>query len=325
MRTHDRRRGWLGMTRSAYHLVAALVTAIFTASGCSQGAVDSTAGDESDDRQVLVFASVPSDRTTNLKQYHQPILDMLEEETGKEVLFESGDDYATITEGLRDKKIDIAALGPFTYVLARQQGAQITVAAARVDTKGKVPGYQSYGITRTGSSIKNLADFRDKKVCFVDRDSTSGYLYPSARLLALGIEPEKDTIPIFAGRHDAVILAVANGQCDAGFALDRMVDQHLIAQDRLQPDQITTVWRSGTIPGPPIVITDNLDPELHQQLITAFQEKANADYLRANGFCEGECAIADGFAYGYQAADDADYDSVREICKMIQNQSCTEG
>ncbi|MGH3753979.1 MAG: phosphate/phosphite/phosphonate ABC transporter substrate-binding protein [Pseudonocardiaceae bacterium] len=221
--------------------------------------------------------------------------------------------------------MDIADLGPFTYVLAKQQGAEITAVAARAEKKGDDPGYQSYGFTQTDSPIQNLADFRGKKICFVDRSSTSGYLYPSAGLRTVDIEPEKDTIPFFAGRHDASVLTVANRQCDAGFTLDRMVDWQLIERGQLQPGQIRTVWKSEKIPGPPLVIADHLDSGLRKQLTTILQEKANADYLRANGFCQGECTIADGFAYGYQPATDADYDSVRELCRKIQSKSCTEG
>ncbi len=315
------------MTRLTHRTTAALfaAAAVLIASGCNQSAADAGVGGERVDQHVLTFAAVPSYRAATLQQSHQPILEMLKKETGKEVRFQTGTDYAAITEGLRDGKIDIAALGPFSYVLAKQQGVQITAVAARVDEKGKEPGYQSYGITWTGSPIRTLADFRGRKICFVDSSSTAGYLYPSAGLLAMGIEPERDTIQIFEGRHDASVLAVANRQCDAGFALDRMVDRQMIEQGRLQPDQITTVWKSETIPGPPIVIANHLAPELRQQLTMALQDKANADYLRANGFCQGECAIADGAAYGYQAADDAYYNGVREICMMIQSEPCTEG
>ncbi len=316
------------MTRPAYHTFAVLVAAVaalLIASGCGESAAGGGASVESDDPQVLVFAALPSQRPATLQQTHQPILEMLKRETGTEIRFQAGTDYAAIIEGLRDGKIDIAALAPSSYVRAKQLGAQITVVAARVDEKDKAPGYQSYGITWAGSPIKTLADFRGKTICFVDPNSTSGYLYPSAALLAMGIEPESDTIPIFAGRHDASVLAVANRQCDAGFALDRMVDLHLIEQGQLQPGQITIVWESETIPGPPIVIANHLAPKLRQQLTTALQDRANADYLRANGFCQGECAVADGFAYGYQPATDADYNGVREICRMFQSRSCTEG
>lgn len=310
--------------RAVVALLAA-TAAVLIASGCNQSAADGGAGGERDDPYALVFASVPSERPAALQQSHQPILEMLKKETGMEIRFQTGTDYAAIIEGLRAGEIDLAALGPLPYVLAKQQGAQITVVAVRVDEKGEEPGYQSYGITWTGSPIRTLADLRGRTICFVDPSSTSGYLYPSAGLLAEGIEPSRDTKGSFKGRHDAVILAVANRQCDAGFALDRFVDRELIEEGQLQPGQIAKFWESEIIPGPPIVIADHLAPELRQQLTTALQSKANADYLRANGFCQGECAIADGAAYGYRPADDAYFNGVREICRMIQGKSCTEG
>lgn len=315
------------MMRPTHRTVAALLAAaaLLFACGYNQGVADGGAGGERDDPPVLVYAAVPSDRPAALQQSHQPTLEMLKKETGKEVRFQTGTDYAAIIQGLRAGKIDIAALGPFLYVLAKEQGAQITVVAARVDEKGEEPGYQAYGITWTGSPIKTLADLRGRKICFVDPSSTSGYLYPRAGLLAMGIEPESDTMPSFKGRHDAVVLAVANRQCDAGFALDRVVDQELIEEGQLQPGQITTIWKSETIPGPPIVIANHLAPELREQLTTALQDKAKADYLRANGFCQGECAIADGAAYGYQPANDAYYNGVREICRIVQAESCVKG
>jgi phosphonate transport system substrate-binding protein len=311
-----------------HRTVAALfaaVIALLVIFACTRSAASGGSGGGSRDPHVLVFAAVPSDRLTALWQAHQPILELLKKETGMEVQFHSGTDYAAIIEGLRDGKIDVAALGPFSYVLAMQRGAPITVVASRMYKKGQAPGYRAYGITWVGSPIKSLADFRGKRICFVDHDSTSGYLYPSAGLLAMGIDPDKDTIPIFVGRHDASAIAVANHQCDAGFALDRVVDPKLIEQGHPQPGQIITVWKSETIPSPPIVIANHLPPKLRQQLTTALQDKANADYLRANGFCQGKCAIADGGEFGYQSANDADYNGIRDICRRIQNRSCTEG
>jgi phosphonate transport system substrate-binding protein len=267
--------------------IAALAAVLIT-SGCSQNAASDGAGGKSSDPHVLIFAGVPSSRFISLQQHHQPVIGMLEKETGLTIRLKTGTDYAAVIQELREGKIDIAALGPYNYVLAKQQGAPITAVAARVDEKGGAPAYRSYGITWAGSPISTLADFRGKRICFVDRKSTSGYFYPRVALRALGIEPETDTIQIFEGQHDAVVLAVANHQCDAGFALERVVDRELIAEGRLQPGQITTVWKSDAIPGPPLVISDRLPSALRQRLTAALQGKANADYLRANGYCQGK-------------------------------------
>lgn len=317
------------MTRPASSALVALfavIIALLTMSGCVQSVAGGKADNNHRDPDMLIFAAMPTFRFAIDQQTHEAIIDMLEKETGKKILFQTGSDYAAIIKGLRDEKIDIAALGPLTYVLAKEQGAPITAVAIRVNEKGQPSGYRSYGITWTDSPIKNLADFRGKRICFVDRNSTSGYLYPSAGLRAVGIDPNKDIIPIFTGRHEASVIAVANHQCDAGFSYDTVVDQQLIDQGQLRPGQVTTVWKSDMIPGPPLAIANHLSPRLRQQLTTALQTKANADYLRANGFCQGKCSVSDGVSYGYKAASDADYYDLSVICRKIQNdQSCAEG
>ncbi|HEX4103084.1 MAG TPA: phosphate/phosphite/phosphonate ABC transporter substrate-binding protein [Pseudonocardiaceae bacterium] len=315
------------MTRPRHRTLVALfaiVTVALIMSGCDQKAAGNKVGDNNHDPHVLVFAAEPSFRFTTDQQSSEALIEMLEKETSKEIRFQTGTDYATVIKGLRDGKIDVAALGPLSYVLAKNEGAPVTLVAVRVNEKGKPPGYRSYGITWTGSPIKTLADFRGRRICFVDRNSTSGYLYPSAALLDMGIDPNKDIIPIFAGGDDASVFAVANHRCDAGFAYDTVVDQQLIDQGRLQTDQVTTVWKSTIIPGPPLVIANYLSAKLRKQLTTALQNKANADYLRANGFCQGKCAISDGTSYGYQPADDADYRDLTEICRRVQGSSCAE-
>ncbi|MGH3751517.1 MAG: PhnD/SsuA/transferrin family substrate-binding protein [Pseudonocardiaceae bacterium] len=101
------------MTRSTHRTVAAFfvaAAALLIASGCNP-----VPGPKSDDSHVLVYAAVPSQRPPYLEWTHQPIIEMLKKETGKDVRFQAGTDYAAIIEGLRAGKIDIAALGPLSY------------------------------------------------------------------------------------------------------------------------------------------------------------------------------------------------------------------
>lgn len=305
-----------------HHRGLAAVAALLTLTACGQSATDPTSA--AGDGDALVFAAVPSEESSSLQQGYEPIIAMLEAETGRTVEFQNATDYAAVIEGMRAGKIDIAQFGPFSYVLAKNQGAKITPIGAQVDGPDEEPGYQSYGIAPAGSPITGLEAFRGKQVCFVDPSSTSGYLYPTAGLLEAGINPETDVTPVFAGGHDASVLAVASGQCDAGFAYDTMVDSQLIEKGSIQPGQIATVWKSETIAGSPVAIADDLPADVRRTLTTAFQEKANQDYLKANGFCSGECTLGDEDSWGYRPVDDALYDGVREVCDITKNKSCTE-
>jgi phosphonate transport system substrate-binding protein len=301
--------------------LATAVVALLIASGCGQSVDEDGSGDQVRDSPALTFVSVPSQQPANLRRLYQPILEMVGKETNREIRLQSATDYAAVITGLREGTIDIAELGALSYALAKQQGAQITLVAAQVPEKNRRPEYRSYGITPVGSLIKNLVDFRGKKICFTDRYSTSGYLYPAAALLGAGIDPERDITPIFAGGHDASVLNVANGLCDAGFAFDRMVDRQLIEQRQVQPGKIVTVWKSEPIPGGVIVIANHLPALLRQQLSTAIQQHANADYLRVHGFCQRECLIASLDTYGFVAVDDAIYDGIREACRITRLKS----
>lgn len=303
-------------TRAAAAFSTVVLALLSTGCGPSADQAKSEGDDE------IVFAAVPSEESSGLKQDFDPVLKMLEKETGKEVKFQQATDYAAIIEGQRAGKIDIAKYGPFSYVLAGRKGVRAQAVAAQVKKKGMKPGYKSFGITEPGSEIRSLADFRGKKVCFVDPTSTSGYLYPTAGLMEAGVDPKKDIQPVYSGGHDAAALAVASGECAAGFAYDTMVERQLVQQGQLEPGELRTVWRSRTIPGDPVAISRGVDRKVRERITTALREKANSDYLRSHGFCDGKCRIGDINGWGFTEVDDSYYDSIRRVCDTTGNEQC---
>jgi phosphonate transport system substrate-binding protein len=302
---------------------AVACAALLALTACGESAVDLPASSGRGD--TLVFASIPSEESTSLQQSYAPVLAMLEHETGTTIEFQNAIDYAAVIEGMRAGQIDIALLGPFSYVLAKGQDPGITPVAAVVDAPGDQPGYQSYGITTAGSGITDLAGFAGRTVCFVDPNSTSGYLYPTAGLIQAGVDPAAGITPVFAGGHDASALAVASGQCDAGFAYDQIVDRQLVESGQLQPGQLRVVWRSETIAGSPITVASGVDPQRRQVIADAFAQKANVDHLAANGFCAtaADCEVGEEAGWGYAPVDDALYDGVRRVCEVTKADSCT--
>lgn len=307
--------------RTAGRLAAA--AAILTLAACGQSAAP---GADAGAGAPLVFAAVPSEESTTLQQSYDSIIAMLEKETGRTIEFQTATDYAAVIEGMNAGQIDFANFGPFSYVLAKNQNDGITAVAAAVDEKGGEPGYKSYGIVPAGSDITDLAGFAGRTVCFVDPASTSGYLYPTAGLLEAGIKPEAGGLKqTFAGGHDASVLAVASGQCEAGFAYDTMVDVELVESGQIQPGQITTVWKSETIAGSPVAVAGDVDEQTRTQIAEAFATKANVDYLTENGFCESvqTCQVGEEGGWGFVAVDDALFDGVRKVCEVTKAESCT--
>lgn len=322
----------LTRARSSRLAQAGLALALLTATAaCGQSAADTgtaaaaDGGSGSGDPDALVFAAVPAEESTDLEASYQPVIDLIEEETGLTVEFRQATDYAAVIEGQLSGQVHLAQYGPLSFVLAQTQGAQITPVGAFVDGADEEPGYQSYAITRPDTGITSLADMAGRTVCFVEPNSTSGYLYPSAGLIEAGVDPETGITPVFAGSHDASVLEVRSGRCDAGFAFDTMVETSLVESGDLAPGEVSTIWKSDTIPGSPLAMSTELSPELQAQLISLVQDEGNRDALLAAGLCSGECLIGDEDSWGYAAVDDAFYDPIREVCRITENETCTQG
>jgi len=317
MYRNTRRRG--ALIASAAFFLPALV-----ACGSSAAA---NGGGESGGRtpDTINVAQIPAENATEQAKANKPLFALLEKETGKKVNVVNVTSYAAVIEAQRAGKADVAVYGPASYAVAVKSGLKITPAGILVDTKDGKAAYKSYGIVPADSPIKSLADFRGKKVCFVDENSTSGYLYPMAGLQQAGIDAKKDVTPIFAGGHDASVLSVLKGQCDAGFAGDSMVDKTLVKQGKLKPGQLRVLWRSPDIPNSPVAISNDLAPELKDKLIDIFRHKANVDYMSAHGFCSGKDDCMPDGGYGYIPTTDARFDIVRQVCKEAGDESCSAG
>ena len=321
------------MTVHRYALKAAAIAAGVTLalSGCSSSDSASDAKTEQGFPETLTLAAVPAENSADLKASYDPLIKLLEKETGSKIEFVQASDYAGVVEGMIADNVDLAFFGPFAYVVAGINGAKLTPVGAVVGEKGEEPGYQSYGMAKAdNATINGLADFKGKKVCFVDPGSTSGFLYPTAGLIEEGViksGSEADIsgamTPIYAGAHDASVLGVKSGDCDAGFAQDSMVDSTLIDKGDLKPGEIKTVWKSEMIAGSVFAANDSLGPDAIEKLETIFTEKANADVMEADGYCQGDaCLITDERAWGVVPAADGDYDGVRKVCEVTGSEKC---
>lgn len=282
----------------------------------------------------LVFGAVPAEESTSLTQSYEHHVALLEEELGIDVQFSQASDYAGVIEGQIAGRVHIAQYGPFSYTIAKDQGAAIEPVGAMLDEPDGEPGYVSYGIVPAGSDITSIEEFEGADVCFVDASSTSGYLYPAQGLIDAGIDPEDDVTPTFAQGHDASVIAVANGDCDAGFAYDTMVDEIVIDQGDIDEGDVEVVWESEVIAGSPLAVSTDLPEDLVAEIERILLEEVNVDALIEAGRCEdhgdlesnvSECGISDENVWGYAQVDDSYYDGVRAVCDATEAEACEEG
>lgn len=252
----------------------------------------------------LRIGLIPSEDSQAMIESSKLVLDGLEKQLGMPVEPFVATDYNGIIEALRAGKLDVAYLGPFSYVLAASV-ADVEAFAVAVTQKTHQSSYKSLILTRKDSGIKDVADLKGHTFAFVDPSSASGHLFPKAGLEKAGYNPDKlFSRVIFSGSHDASILAVANGKVDAAAVADRIL-AGAVAKNIVKQDDFHVVWTSQAIPESPMVWRKALAPELKTKIAAALASMKNVPW--------GDQGQLDGF----QKTDDAAYNVVRETAKVL--------
>ena len=273
------------------------------------------------DDKTLVWGAVPESESTDVT--FQPLYDYVELKTGYKVeLIElAGGAYPALIEAAISERIDVGSFSGFTYLAAKNGGAKISPITMTITKEGQTPGYDSLAFVRADSDIQTIEDFRGKKVCFVNQNSTSGFLYPSAALLSAGIDPQEDVTPVYAGGHDASIQKVMQGtECDAGFAEENWVENQAIGLFYDSVDEVRVINRQN-VPGAPTVLSDNLPSAVKKELTDLFTGLTIAD-IEAAGI-----EVTEAFrGYFFEAVaipgGDSYYDDLRNVCDLTQAASC---
>ena len=256
-------------------------------------------------QQVVRVGLIPSEDSRAMLAASQQLLEMLEKNLGQKVQGFVASDYNGVIEALRAGHLEVAYLGPFSYVLGTTIAPIEAFATAETAKSGRTY-YHSQIITRVDSGIKTIADLKGRTFAFVDPSSTSGHLFPKAGLIKMGIDP--DTYfgrVLFTGSHDANALAVANKRVDAATIADRIFDA-AVAKNLVKREDIHVVWASDPIPESPTVWRRNLPDDLKQKIKAAFlniKDITWADQGKLNRFVE---------------TNDKNYDVIRETAKALK-------
>ena len=225
---------------------------------------------------TLRFAVIPQMKDQTAVGHYDALIETLKDELDRNVVLVPAGSYGAVIEGLSDGSVDLAELGPGSYALARDRGANITAFASlhkQIDASGP-SNYRSVLITREDAGIQSLEALRGSALSLVDPVSTSGGIVPRVavqRMTGMPLETWFGRVS-FAGSHDLAIEAVLNGRVAAAFVADSRV-KHGVYNGRPVADALHTVWRSDPIPSDPFAYQVGLCASVKQAIHRVFFER----------------------------------------------------
>jgi len=226
-----------------------------------------------------------------------------EEELGVETKLFAPADYDGVIQGLLGGTIDMAWLGASAYAKTYLSDAEaVEPVLVKVNVDGGY-GYYSVGFARKDSGITSLDDMKGKTFGFGDPNSTSGYLIPSIEIPeATGATMDSGDYfgeVKFTGGHEQTIVAVNNGDVDAGVtwadglgewedgynsgALRRAVDAGLVDMN-----DMVEIWKSKPIPEGPFVLRKALPADVKEKVTALLANLHETDYDCLYGVIAGE-------------------------------------
>ena len=292
-------------TSSIRHWVIAALATVASATVLAQA--------KCEDPRILKFSLVPTQDSVRELSYYKPVLDQLQKNTGKRIEFYMPTSYSSVVEALLGKWVDVAVLGPESYVIANSKEPTIEVFGTYSRLKNGIqdagPGYKAILVTKKGGKFNDLASLKGGVVALVDPASTSGGLIPEK------IFPKTANLPplktyfsrvVYSGGHDLSSIAVSEGKVDAAFVASHRFMETVNA-GKVKLDDFNILWSSALIPQDPFVYRNTLCDDLKKKIAdTFFAVDQNED---------GRKYLANVKSEKIVRMTDKDYDIVREAAK----------
>lgn len=255
----------------------------------------------------LNMAIIPSVSSEKQKEDIQQLEEYLTKTLSLPVKISLAKNYQESIDLLVEGKVEIAYLGPFSYIKAKERNPNLEPLVAHIEKSTARPWYTSIIVVNTAAGINNFQDLKGKRFGFTSPSSTSGFLVPIAHFQEIQIVPERDFAAVeYAGGHDKNVEALIGGKVDA-IAVEKNAYLNFLQAGKLLEDKYKLIWESNPIPNSPIVISSQLPSKLKSQLQIAF---INAP--------EGLANVGGTRAAGYTAVRDEDYDLIRKIQKSLE-------
>ena len=228
-------------------------------------------------------------------------------------------DYNAIIEALRTGKADMAYMGSQALALGVERTNLEPIVMKAEDGDPEKAIYHSVLITSSANEdINSIEDIKGKTMAFVDPDSTSGNLVPTAEIIQAFPDEDLNSDKLhtngdffeavsFSGSHQAGLQAVIKGDVDVVPISDQILASE-IANGNAAEGDVKIIHESAAIPAEAVVVAEQVDQATRDKLVEFLTSYDNEQYftdvIKVPGARFVEC-------------DMSDYEDIIELNKII--------
>jgi phosphonate transport system substrate-binding protein len=236
------------------------------------------------EKNPLILALGPSSRPSDeVISAGEVIAGYIESHTGYKVVTAIPPSETVLVDAIGKGNAHIGAFSPFGYLLARENDSVTAILASVRDGQtfygtqfiaNRESGFISFYDDELGDNTEDannaLRQFQDKKPCWSDPTSASGYVVPLGLLNQAGVKVS--SAAFLEGQSSVVRAVYAEGICDFGATfIDARKLPSLEANYSDVMDRVNVVWRiDKIIPYENISISNSLPIEMRRVIQRAF-------------------------------------------------------
>lgn len=162
--------------------------------------------------------------SSELLKKFSPLIKYLKKRLESDIVCNISGDYQEHIKMVGNDKVDIAYLGPVSYIkVVKNFGSKPLL--ARLEIKGS-PLFQGVIFTHKSSSVRSVKDLKGKRFAFGDPDSTMSHIVPLSVLYDNGIKLTDLYKHAFLPGHRNVALGVLMGDYDAGAVKEEVFHEY---------------------------------------------------------------------------------------------------
>lgn len=191
--------------------------------------------------------------------------------------------YDKLAGMLDNGEVEMGVFSPLSYVKHRKLLKAKAIELATVTKRG-APTYVGYLVIMRDEHAKDrptLESLEGKRIAYVHKSSTSGYLYPRALLRSFGKDPDEFFAPnpVFAGDHREALHKLWRGEVDVAAVASAFADPgplNALTSDEVDPKEVIAklqvVAKTDRIPLDAVLLRNDIALETGMKLQRALLE-----------------------------------------------------